>query len=105
MIVRLHAHGERIPLTIADSDPEKGTVTLIVQGIGKTTKLLNMLGAGDVILDLVGPLGKPSDIELYGTVVVIGGGVGAAIAYPTARAMKDAGNQVISIVGAPTRSW
>ena len=100
VIVRLHAHGERIPLTIADSDPEKGTVTLIVQGIGKTTKLLNMLGAGDVILDLVGPLGKPSDIELYGTVVVIGGGVGAAIAYPTARAMKDAGNRVISIVGA-----
>ena len=100
VIVRLHAHGERIPLTIADSDPEKGTVTLIVQGIGKTTKLLNMLGAGDVILDLVGPLGKPSDIELFGTVVVMGGGVGAAIAYPTARAMKEAGNQVISIVGA-----
>ncbi|MGZ3387459.1 MAG: sulfide/dihydroorotate dehydrogenase-like FAD/NAD-binding protein, partial [Isosphaeraceae bacterium] len=100
VIVRLHAHGERIPLTIADSDPEKGTVTLIVQGIGKTTKLLNMLGAGDVILDLVGPLGKPSDIELYGTVVVMGGGVGAAIAYPTARAMKEAGNHVISIVGA-----
>ena len=100
VIIRLHAHGERIPLTIADSDPEKGTVTLIVQGIGKTTKLLNMLGAGDSILDVVGPLGKPSDIELFGTVVVIGGGLGAAIAYPTARAMKDAGNQVISIVGA-----
>jgi ferredoxin/flavodoxin---NADP+ reductase len=100
VILRLHTHGERIPLTIADSDPEKGTITIIVQGIGKTTKLLNMLDAGDAILDLVGPLGKPSDVELYGTVVVIGGGVGAAIAYPTAKAMKEAGNHVISIVGA-----
>ncbi len=100
VILRLHAHGERIPLTIADSDPEKGTITIIVQGIGKTTKLLNLLEAGDAILDLVGPLGRPSEIELYGTVVVIGGGVGAAIAYPTAKAMKEAGNYVISIVGA-----
>ncbi len=100
VILRLHAHGERIPLTIADSDPERGTIDIIVQGIGKTTKLLNMLGAGDAILDLVGPLGKPSEVELFGTVVVIGGGVGAAIAYPTAKAMKEAGNHVISIVGA-----
>jgi ferredoxin--NADP+ reductase len=100
IILRLHAHGERIPLTIADSDPEKGTISIIVQGIGKTTKLLNMLETGDAILDLVGPLGKPSDVERYGTVVVIGGGVGAAIAYPTAKAMNEAGNQVISIVGA-----
>ncbi|MFO0888451.1 MAG: sulfide/dihydroorotate dehydrogenase-like FAD/NAD-binding protein [Isosphaeraceae bacterium] len=100
VILRLHAHGERIPLTIADSDPGRGTIDIIVQGIGKTTKLLNMLGAGDAILDLVGPLGKPSEIEPYGTVVVIGGGVGAAIAYPTAKAMKEAGNHVISIVGA-----
>jgi ferredoxin--NADP+ reductase len=103
VILRLHAHGERIPLTIADSDPEKGTITIIVQGIGKTTKLLNMLGTGDAILDLVGPLGKPSEVELFGTVVVIGGGVGAAIAYPTAKAMKEAGNYVISIVGARNR--
>jgi ferredoxin--NADP+ reductase len=100
VILRLHAHGERIPLTIADSDSEMGTITIIVQGIGKTTKLLNMLEEGDAILDLVGPLGRPSEIELFGTVVVIGGGVGAAIAYPTARAMKEAGNHVISIVGA-----
>jgi ferredoxin--NADP+ reductase len=103
VILRLHAHGERIPLTIADSDLEKGTITIIVQGIGKTTKLLNMLGPGDAILDLVGPLGKPSEIEPYGTVVVIGGGVGAAIAYPTAKAMKQAGNHVISIVGARSK--
>lgn len=103
VILRLHDHGERIPLTIADSDPEKGTVTIIVQGIGKTTKLLNLLEAGDAVLDLVGPLGKPSEIELFGTVVVIGGGLGAAIAYPTVKAMKEAGNYVISIVGARTK--
>jgi ferredoxin/flavodoxin---NADP+ reductase len=99
VILRLHNHGERIPLTIADSEPEAGTITIIVQGIGKTTKLLNMLEAGDAVLDVVGPLGNPSDVERYGTVVVIGGGVGAAIAYPTAKAMKQAGNHVISILG------
>ena len=88
--MRVYAHGERIPLTIADGDPERGTITLIVQGVGKTTKLMNLLEAGDTLLDLVGPLGKPSEIKPYGTVVIIGGGVGAAIAYPTARAMRDA---------------
>jgi ferredoxin--NADP+ reductase len=103
VILRLHTHGERIPLTIADSNPEAGTITIIVQGIGKTTRLLNMLETGDAILDLVGPLGKPSEVELYGTVVVIGGGVGTAIAYPTAKAMKEAGNHVIAIVGARSR--
>ena len=99
VIVRVYEHGERIPLTIADGDPERGTITLIVQGIGKTTKLMNMLGPGDAVLDLVGPLGKPSEIKNFGTVVVIGGGVGAAIAYPTAKAMHEAGNHVISILG------
>jgi ferredoxin--NADP+ reductase len=103
VIVRVYEHGERIPLTIADGDPEHGTVTLIVQGIGKTTRLMNALGAGDAVLDLVGPLGKPSEIKHYGTVVVIGGGVGAAIAYPTARALHDTGNHVISILGGRTR--
>jgi ferredoxin--NADP+ reductase len=100
VIVRVHEHGERIPLTIADSDLEAGTITIIVQGVGKTTKLLNMLETGDAILDVVGPLGQPSEVELFGTVVVIGGGVGTAIAYPTAVAMKQAGNTVIGIVGA-----
>ncbi len=103
VIVRVHEHGERIPLTIADSDPESGTITLIVQGIGKTTRLLNSLNAGDVILDVVGPLGMPSDIQRFGSVVVIGGGVGTAIAYPTAIALKQAGNHLFSIVGARTR--
>jgi ferredoxin--NADP+ reductase len=103
VIVRVHAHGERIPLTIADADPERGTVTLIVQGIGKTTRLLNRLESGDAVLDLVGPLGAPSDVRFYGTVVVIGGGVGAAIAYPTAKAMHEAGNHVVAILGGRTR--
>jgi len=102
VIVRLHEDGERIPLTIAGSDAE-GTITLIVQGIGKTTKLLNRLEAGDAILDVVGPLGQASEVERFGTVAVIGGGVGTAIAYPTAVALHQAGNRVIGILGARTR--
>jgi ferredoxin/flavodoxin---NADP+ reductase len=105
VILRVHERGERIPITIADSDPERGDITIVVQGIGKTTKLLNCLGAGDVILDVVGPLGRPSEIERFGTVCVIGGGVGAAIAYPTAVALKQAGNRVISILGGRTRAF
>lgn len=99
IILRVHEKGERIPLTIADSNVEDGTITLIVQGVGKTTKHLNSLEAGDEIRDLVGPLGKASEIENFGTAVSIGGGVGAAIAYPTAKALKEAGNHVISIIG------
>jgi len=103
VIVRVHEHGERIPLTIAESDAANGTITIIVQGIGKTTKLLNQLNAGDTIPDVVGPLGRPSEIRLFGTVVVIGGGVGTAIAYPTAKALRGAGNHVITILGARTK--
>lgn len=100
VIVRLDDCGERIPLTIADADPEAGTITIVVQAIGKTTMLLSMLEAGDCILDVVGPLGKPSEIENFGTAVVVSGSVGTAMAYPTAHALKRAGNKVISIVGA-----
>jgi len=103
VIVRLHERGERIPLTIKGSDPERGTITLVVQAIGKTTMLMNELVTGDSILDVVGPLGKPSEIEKYGTCVVIGGGVGTAIALPTARALRDAGNRTIAILGARTK--
>ncbi len=103
VILRVHDRGERIPLTIAESDPDEGSVTIIVQGTGKTTKLLNSLSAGDMVRDLVGPLGRASDTENFGTAVVIGGGVGTAIAYPTSRALKEAGNRVISIVGARTK--
>jgi ferredoxin/flavodoxin---NADP+ reductase len=103
VILRVHEHGERIPITIADSSAECGDLTIVVQGIGKTTKLLNSLEAGDSIRDLVGPLGKPSEVERFGTACVIGGGVGAAIAYPTAVALKHAGNRVVSILGGRTR--
>jgi len=103
VIVRLDESGERIPLTIADADPQAGTVTIVVQAIGKTTMLLNMLEAGDSILDVVGPLGKPSEIENFGTAVVVSGSVGTAMAYPTARELKRAGNKVISIVGARSK--
>ncbi|MCK5033479.1 MAG: sulfide/dihydroorotate dehydrogenase-like FAD/NAD-binding protein [Calditrichia bacterium] len=103
VIIRLDDYGERIPLTIADSDIEKGIITIIVQGIGKTTKQLNLLESGDSIMDVVGPLGLPSHIEKFGTTVSIGGGVGTAIAYPTAVALKEAGNHVITINGARTK--
>ena len=103
VIIRVEETGERIPLTIAESDPQAGTVTVIVQGIGKTTKLLNRLEAGDAIADVVGPLGKHSEIEKFGTCVVIGGGVGTAIAYSTAKALKQAGNEVIAIIGGRNR--
>lgn len=101
VILRVHDHGERIPLTIAESDDR--SITIIVQGVGKTTRMLNTLETGDAILDVVGPLGKPSEIHYHGTVVVIGGGLGTAIAYPTAKALKFAGNRVVSIIGARTR--
>lgn len=99
VIIRIRENGERIPLTIERSDPERGTVNIVVQALGKTTHLLNSLETGDSIMDIVGPLGKPSEIAMYGTVVTIGGGVGTAMAYPTAAAMKRAGNRVISILG------
>jgi ferredoxin--NADP+ reductase len=104
VILRVHEHGERIPLTIADSDTGTGTITVIVQGVGKTTRLLNTFEAGQTVCDVVGPLGRPSEIHYYGRVVVIGGGLGTAIAYPTAKALKLAGNQVLAILGARTRA-
>ena len=103
VIVRIHEHGERIPLTIAGSDPERGTITLIVQGVGKTTRLMNSLEPGQFLLDVVGPLGLPSEIRRYGTVAVIAGGVGTAIALPIAQALREAGNRVHAILGARTR--
>ena len=103
VILRLDDRGERVPLTIADADATAGTVTIVVQAIGKTTMLLSMLEAGDSILDMVGPLGKPSEIENFGTAVVVSGSVGTAMAYPTARELKRAGNKVISIVGARSK--
>lgn len=105
VIIRISDVGERIPLTIAESDSEKGTIDIIVQGIGKTTNELNLLESGDYISDVVGPLGKASHIEKFGTAVSIGGGVGTAIAYPTAVALKQAGNHTISIIGGRTKEF
>jgi ferredoxin--NADP+ reductase len=105
VIIRVHDQGERIPLTIADGDAIGGTITLIVQGIGKTTRLMNSLEAGQFLLDVVGPLGNPSEVRSYGTVVVIGGGVGTAIAWPTAKALKHVGNRVLSILGARSKDF
>lgn len=100
IILRLNETGERIPLTIADFDREQGTLTIIFQAVGSTTKKLAECETGDSILDLVGPLGTASEIENYGTIVCVGGGVGIAPVYPIARALKEAGNKVISIIGA-----
>ena len=99
IILRVHEDGERIPLTIADYDRERQTVTIIFQVVGRTTKLLDQLEVGDSILDFVGPLGKPSEVEGLKKVCVIGGGVGCAIAYPTAKALYDNGTEVTVISG------
>ncbi len=103
VIVRPQAASERIPLTIADGDADEGWIALVVQGVGKTTRTLNLLEAGDEIQDLAGPLGMPSEIADFGTAVVIGGGVGTAIALPTARALAEAANEVIGIIGGRSR--
>ena len=100
VIVRIDEDGERIPLTIADFDREKGTITLIFQEVGHSTRQMGELHTGSSLLDVAGPLGKPTDIENFGTIVCIGGGIGVAPVYPIARAYKQAGNKVISIIGA-----
>ena len=100
IILRIDDFGERIPLTIADANPEEGTITLIYQTAGKTTGQLSQMEVGESILDVVGPLGQPTHIEKYGTVVCVGGGIGKAPLFPIAEALKKAGNYVISIVGA-----
>lgn len=101
LIVRLHERGERIPLTLADWDSREGTITLVVQAAGKSTReMTERFGEGDEIRDVVGPLGTPSEIERYGTVVCVGGGVGIAPIYPISRALKAAGNRVVTIAGA-----
>ena len=96
--------GERIPLTIADADITDGSITLIFQTVGKTTHKLAELKEGDHIENLVGPLGNPTHIEKFGTTVCVGGGIGVAPLYPIAKAMKEAGNKVISIIGARNKS-
>ncbi len=103
VIVCIHEHAERIPLTLADYHADQGVITLVVQEIGKTTMEICTMHEGDRLVVISGPLGRPSDIELYGTVVCIGGGVGIAAIYPIARALHNAGNTVHSIIGARTK--
>ncbi len=98
--MRLSELGERVPLTIVDQNTETGTIRLIVQTVGKSTTLMDAIPVGGTIHDVLGPLGNPSDIKNFGKVCVVGGGVGAAVAYPVARALKQAGNEVTAIVGA-----
>jgi len=103
VIVRLSQRGERIPLTIADYDRDRGTVTIVVQEVGKTSRDLGRLTAGDSILDFVGPLGVPAELAQEGTVVCVGGGFGVAPIYPKAKALHARGVEVISIIGARTK--
>ncbi|MFH1331497.1 MAG: sulfide/dihydroorotate dehydrogenase-like FAD/NAD-binding protein [Actinomycetota bacterium] len=100
VIVRIDEPGERIPLTIADHDADRGTITLIFQEVGKSTLQMGTLAVGDALATVAGPLGHPTEIAAYGTVVCIGGGVGIAPIFPIARALKEAGNRVASIIGA-----
>lgn len=104
VLVRVDEFGERIPLTIADFDRKAGTIILVVQCVGKSTRKMCALNKNDFFQNVTGPLGMPTHIENYGTVAVIGGGIGIAPAYPVARGMKEAGNKVISIIGARTKS-
>jgi ferredoxin--NADP+ reductase len=99
VVLRVNEEGERIPLTVADTMPDKGILVIVFQEAGKSTKLLGTLNEGDSILDLIGPLGRPSHIEKFGTVVCVGGGVGTPEILPVARALRQAGNKVISIIG------
>jgi len=103
VVVRVVDEGERIPLTIADFDREQGTITMVFQEVGKSTIHLGTLQPGDSLASMTGPLGRPTEIENYGTVICVGGGVGIAPMYPIARELRAAGNHVISIIGARTR--
>ena len=102
VILRVNHVGERFPLTLADWNAEGGTITLVFLEVGVSTRKLGELNVGDSILDVVGPLGNPTEVKYYGSVCVVGGGVGVAAAYPVAKALKEVGNKVTSIIGART---
>jgi ferredoxin--NADP+ reductase len=105
VIVRAYRGGERIPLTIADSDKQHGTISLAIQVIGATTERLCSLGEGDALTDVVGPLGKATEIENFGHVVLVGGGVGTAVIYPQAAALKAKGNRVTAVMGGRSKPY
>jgi len=100
VVIRADETSERVPLTIVDSNPKKGTIDLIIQDAGFSTHCLTCYKEGDELLDVLGPLGRPTDMHKYGTVVCVGGGVGTAVLYPIAKGLKEAGNTVITINGA-----
>jgi len=103
VVIRANETGERIPLTMAGTDTEAGTIKIIFQVVGKTTALLRSFGEGDEITDIIGPLGIPTHVENLGTVICVGGGTGVAVMYPITKAYKEAGNNVIAIIGARTK--
>jgi len=103
VILKANEDGERIPLTMAETNPEKGTITIIYMVVGKSTDLFKSLQVGEGYQDVIGPLGKATHVEKVGTVVCVGGGTGIAVLHPITRAMKDAGNHVIAIVGARSK--
>ncbi len=103
VVLRANETGERVPLTMAGTDPSAGTIDLIFQVVGKTTALLRTFHVGDAIADIIGPLGKPTHVENLGTVICVGGGTGVAVMYPITKAYKEAGNHVIAIIGSRTK--
>lgn len=105
IILRLDEKGERIPLTMTEYDREKGTISIVVQDVGRTTHQLSLMNIGDVVEDVLGPLGVPTPIEKVGTVLCVGGGVGVALLYPEAKAYKEKGNRVISLIGARSKDY
>ncbi|UCH22358.1 MAG: sulfide/dihydroorotate dehydrogenase-like FAD/NAD-binding protein [Deltaproteobacteria bacterium] len=103
VILKANETGERIPLTMAETDPEKGTITVIYMVVGKSTALFKTLMVGEGYQDIIGPLGKPTDVEKVGNVVCVGGGTGIAVLHPITRALKEIGNHVTSIIGARSK--
>jgi ferredoxin/flavodoxin---NADP+ reductase len=103
VILKANETGERVPLTMADTDPEKGTITVIYQVVGKSTRVFKSLQVGDSFQDVIGPLGKATHLEKLGTVVCVGGGTGVAVMHPITRGLKEVGNHVIGIIGARTK--
>ncbi|MDD5730599.1 MAG: sulfide/dihydroorotate dehydrogenase-like FAD/NAD-binding protein [Candidatus Omnitrophica bacterium] len=105
IMVRVNESGERIPLTISDFDADKGTITVVFQEAGKTTRLLGALAAGEEVLDVLGPQGNPSEVEDFGNVIVIGGGIGVAPVYPLARKLKEKANSVTALLGYRSKEY
>ena len=105
IILRIAEGGERLPLTIADADSSAGTIRLIVQAVGKTTRQLAALEPGQTIQDVVGPLGEPTHLDNFGHAVCVGGGVGTAVVYPIAEALAAMGNKVTAIIGGRTKDY